>query len=207
MIAVVGTGRAAADPDVVRVRLGVSVLRPGAAAAVAGADDGVRRVRAALTALGVPARDASTQGLSVTAEQVWTEGEGPRITGFRADHELLVTVRDLGAVGQLLGELLTAGGDDARLHGVEFAVEDADQLRAEAREAAWWDALARATQLAGLSGCRLGAVQQLAEGTVAGPVPMMFAKAEGIAVSAAAVDVQPGTVSVEVTLSVSWATD
>jgi uncharacterized protein YggE len=207
VIAVVGTGRAAADPDVVRVRLGVSVLRPVAAAAVAAADDGVRRVRAALTALGVPPRDASTQGLSVAAEQVWTESEGPRITGFRADHELLVTLRDLGAVGQVLGELLTAGGDDARLHGVEFAVEDADQLRAAAREAAWWDAVARATQLAGLAGCRLGAVQQLIEGTVAGPGPMMFAKAEVLTAAAGTMDVQPGTVSVEVTLSVSWATD
>lgn len=205
MIAVTGTGRVGAEPDVVRIRLGISVLRPSASAAVADADAGVRRVRDALVALGVPARDATTQGLSVNAQQEWTQQEGHRITGFQADHEMIVTLRDLGTVGRVLGETLDAGGDDARLHGVEFAIEDDERLLAEAREAAWWDALARANQLATLTGRRLGAVQQVVEGGVPEPGPIRYAK-DG-ALRATAVDVRPGSVAVEVSLSVRWAID
>lgn len=206
MIAVTGTGRAAAEPDIVRVRLGISVLRPSAAAAVADADAAVRRVRAALAGLGVSSRDATTQGLSVNAQQEWTQQEGNRITGFLAEHELLVTLRDVEALGQVLGELLAAGGDDARLHGVEFAIDDSDPLLATAREAAWWDALARANQLATLTGRRLGAIQQVVEGGTPEPGPVRFAK-DAVLAAAAPLDVRAGTVAVEVTLSVRWAID
>ena len=117
---------------------------------------------------------------------------------------MLVTLREVGSVGRVLGELLAAGGDDARLHGVEFAIEDDEPLLARAREAAWWDALARANQLATLTGRRLGAVQQVVEGGTPGPGPVSFAKD---AVLAASLDVRPGSVAVEVTLSVRWAID
>jgi uncharacterized protein YggE len=204
VIAVTGTGRAAAEPDIVRVSLGISVLRPSAVVAVADADAGVRRVRDALAAIGVAARDATTLGLAVNLQQEWTQQEGNRTTGFQADHEMLVTLRDVTTVGRALGEMLGAGGDDARLHGVEFAIEDSDPLLAVAREAAWWDALARANQLATLTARRLGAVEQVVEGAPQ-PGPLRLAKPE---VSAGRdVDVRPGTVAVEVTLSVRWAID
>jgi uncharacterized protein YggE len=207
VIVVTGTGRAGAEPDVVRVRLAISVRRPSAAAAVADADAGVRRVRAALAAIGVPAGDTGTQGLSVNAQLEWNEQVGQRITGFQADHEMLVTLRDMGAVGRVLGELLAAGGDDVRLHGVDFAVEDDEPLLARAREAAWWDALARANQLATLTGRRLGAVEQVVESGAPGPGPGPALFARDAALAVAAVDVRPGSVGVEVTLSVRWAID
>ena len=109
--------------------------------------------------------------LAVNAEQTWTEQQGSRITGFRSDHDLAVTLRDLASAGRILGEVLVAGGDDVRLNGVEFVVEDDGPLRVTARQTAWYDALDRATQLATLAGRRLGAVQQITEqsGVLAGP--------------------------------------
>jgi len=202
VITVSGSGAATAPPDVVRIRLGVTASRPNAATAVADAETAVRRVREALAALGVPAQDASTESLSVQAEEVWTEQQGHRITGFRADHELLVLLRELSGVGRVLGEVLVAGGDEVRLHGVEFGLADDTPLRELARAAAWRDALRRGEQLAGLAGRELGAVLSITEGTQPGPGPvtrdrMVFAaKAE--------VDVRPGAVAVEVALTVQW---
>ena len=205
MIAVVGSGRATAAPDVVRVRLTATAVRPTLAVALADSEAAAARVRAALAQLGVPAGDATTQGLSVQAEQTWTEQEGSRVTGFRSDHELAITVRDLASIGRVLGEVLAAGGDDVRLGGVEFAIEDDTELQAAARTLAWWDAHGRASQLAGLAGRRLGAVQQITEqgGFSPGPVvPMRL-----MASAAKEVGVEPGTVGVEVSLSVQWTLD
>ena len=205
MIAVVGSGRATAAPDVVRVRLTATAVRPTLAVALADSEAAAARVRAALAQLGVPPGDATTQGLSVQAEQTWTEQEGSRVTGFRSEHELAITVRDLASTGRVLGEVLAAGGDDVRLGGVEFAIEDDTELRAAARTLAWWDAHGRASQLAGLAGRRLGAVQQITEqgGYSPGPVvPMRLMTS-----AAKEVGVEPGTVGAEVSLSVQWALD
>ena len=201
-IGVVGTGRAWGVPDVVRVRLTATAVRPTLAAALADSEDAARRIRTALAAAGVLAADATTQGLSVHAEQVFNDQEGSRITGFRSEHELSVTLRDLPSAGRLLGDAVVAGGDDVRLHGVEFAVEDDEPLRARARDEAWHDALRRAEQLAALSGRRLGPVHSiLEEGPARQPRPL----AAGLAAARAVEDdVQPGSVGLQVSLAVTW---
>ncbi len=202
MISVLGTGRASGPPDVLRVRLTATAVRPTLATALADSEEAARRVRAALTAAGVAAEDATTQGLSVHAEQVFTEQEGSRITGFRSEHELEVTLRDLPSAGRLLGDAVVAGGDDVRLHGVDFIVQDETPLLTRARAAAWADAQRRADQLAALSGRRLGAVRSIVEQQAGqGPVPL---GAREVRVAVAEVGVQPGSVSVDVALAVTW---
>jgi uncharacterized protein YggE len=204
-INVSGVGRATAQPDVVRVRLTATALRPTLVQALADSEDVARRLREALSTMGVPPQDATTLSLAVHAEQVWTDQEGSRITGFRSDHELSVTLRELPSAGRVLGEALLAGGDDVRLHGVVFAVEDDGALRTAAREAAWHDALARAGQLASLAGRPLGQVITISEGTPPGVGPVPRAVAMAAMGSAQEIDVQPGSVNVEVGLSVQWA--
>jgi uncharacterized protein YggE len=204
-IAVTGIGAAAGRPDVVRAQLTATAIRPKLADALSAAEAAAGRVREALARFGLTGEDAATFGLSVTAEEVWREGKGSHITGFRADHTMALTVRDVAAVGSVLGQVLVAGGDDVRLGGVEFAVEDEAALRAQAREAAWADALARAGQLAELAGVGLGPVAEIEE-RVAGygpPRPMMAMRAE--MAPAADLAVEPGRVGVSVSLDVRWA--
>jgi uncharacterized protein YggE len=203
-IAVIGTGRASAAPDVMRVQLVVTALRPSVAGALAASEEAVTAIRAVLAGADVAAEDANTVGLSINAEQVWNEQTGPRTTGYRSEHRLAVVLRDLAAAGRILGEALAAGGDDLRLEGVTFEVEEDTELRAQARAAAWADAEARARQLAGLAGARLGPVASIVEqtGSASVPVAPMFAKRD--AAMAVEVGVEPGSVGVEVTLAVQW---
>lgn len=203
-IRVFGTGASAGSPDVVRMHLVATASRPRLAEALTASEDAARRIREVLTRFGVTGEDAATSGLSINAEQVWDERHGPRITGFRSDHTLAITVRDVHAVGAVLGEALVAGGDDVRLNGVEFAVEDDVALRTHARERAWQDALGKAEQLAALAGRRLGTVLDITESEqMAGPpvpIPRLMAAAAAPDVAA-----EPGRVAVEVTLQVRWA--
>ncbi len=209
MISVVGSGRAAGPPEVMRVQLAATVTRPTVAAALAAAEETAAAIRAALARRGVDGADAATAGLSVQAEQVWSEQAGPRITGYRSDHQLALTLRVLDAAGRVLGEALAAGGDQVRLDHVGFEVEDATALRERARELAWQDALRRAGQLAELAGRSLGAVQEIAEQAqeFGGPPRPMMTAARMAADATTEIGVEPGSVAVQVSLAVQWSLD
>jgi hypothetical protein len=129
----------------------------------------------------------------------------PVVAGFTAALSLQVRTRDLGTAGQLLGQLVAVCGDDARLHSVTFGQSAPSDLLVRARDAAWADALGRATQLAGLAGRELGEVLSITESVAEGPRPrggvaMMRAAAPGPEVS-----LDGGEGEVTVSLTVGWA--
>jgi uncharacterized protein len=205
-IEVSGRGVVSAEPDVVRVRMAVSAVRPTVAGAVADADAAVRRVRAALAARDVTGRDAATEGLTVAAEQVWDQATGvARVVGYRSRHDLAVTVRAVPALGLVLGEALSAAGDEAVLDAVSFELEDQTLLRAQARALAWQDAAARAGQLADLAGRPLGALLDLVETPTWSATPMPAAGLMMAKRADAELAVEPGSVLVEITLTARWA--
>lgn len=203
-VSVVGQGRAEGEPDVCRVTLTVTALRAGVAAALADSESAARRVRDALAAHGVAPRDAATAGVSVRSEEEYGQS-GRRLLGYRAEHRLAVVLRDLGSAGRALGDAVAAGGDDVRLEGVEFTVDDDAPLRTTARDAAWHDALAAATQLAGLAGRSLGAVRSI--GVAGGGMPQPLPKGRMLAAMSAGgpeVGLEAGAVAVHVSLAVVW---
>jgi uncharacterized protein YggE len=204
-VSVVGHGRAEGTPDVCRVRLGVTALRPGVAAALGDSEQAARQVRESLASNGVAPRDAATGSVTIQAEEDYSGQRGPRLLGYRAEHTLTVVLRDLAAAGRVLGDAVGAGGDAVRLQGVDFAVEDDSALRAAAREAAWLDAQRAAAQLAELAGRALGAVRSIDAGG-GGGMPRPMPRGRGMMTMAAAPEVglEPGGVAVEVALAVVW---
>lgn len=205
MIAVTGTGRVTWPPDVVRVRVTATALRPTVADAIAAADATVAAVRATLARRAVTGADAASGAFTVGAEQVWTPEGRPQVTGYRCEHEVRVTLRAPSAVGAVLGDVLAAGGDGVRLDGVEPALDDDGAARVRARELAWADAVDRASRLAALAGRDLGLVQQIVEdGAPAQPLPRMLGEAAGLAKASADLGVRPGDVAVTVVLAVQF---
>jgi len=202
---VVGHGRAQGTPDVCRVHLTATALRPTVALALADSEATAARIRDVLAAAGVAPKDAATGTVSVRPEEDYSGSRGPRLLGYRAEHALEVVLRDLASAGRLLGDAVAAGGDGVRLQGVEFALEDDAELRATARDAAWRDAQRAAEQLAGLAGRALAAVRSVDEGGAGGPrsrpgPPRAFAATAG----GSEVGLEPGGVAVGVSLAVVW---
>jgi hypothetical protein len=200
-IVVMGQGAASGPPDIVRVRLAATATRGRVAEALSATEAAVTRIRAALAGAGIEGPDAATAGVSLVPMEVWVDGEGSRITGYRGEHALAMVVREVDRTGAVLAAALEAGAEEARLEGVGFEVADESGLRARARELAWADARARAEQLAGLAGRPLGSVLAVEEVTGPGTVPVVRA----MKLAAAEMDVQPGSVGVEVSLVVRWA--
>jgi len=196
---VTGAGRAGGPRDECVLTVGAEVRRPSAAAALAACSEVVERMRWVLREAGVPERSLATSAVSLSP----VYDQYPTVAGFQAALQLTATTDDLAAASSLLAELVTAGGDDARVHDISFRHSDPAALVARARDAAWADALARATQLASLAGRELGEVVSIDE-TVDRPAPPGPLRAMA-APEAAAVPLDAGEGSVVVSLTVGWA--
>ncbi|TQF66299.1 DUF541 domain-containing protein [Rhodococcus spelaei] len=201
-VTVVGHGVSATAPDVMRVTVSVEVRRPDVVGAFDRAGEAAGAVSAALRSAGVSPADVATTGLSVHADTVWKDGSGQQVVGYVASTSLAVTLRDLSAPGRVIGECVAAGGDDVRLGGLELAVSDPTALLSAARDAAFADALAKATQYARLSGRELGKVVEVSEGAepLGTPRPMLRAAS----MSADAMPIERGETELSASVRVRW---
>lgn len=163
-ITVLGTGTVCAVPDIVRFTASVTCTMP----AVVDAFDRVARntsaVTEALRAHGVADADLSTSGLSVQTETTWTEGRGQEIVGYTASTTLSVIMREPTDHPRTVAAAVDAGGDGIRIGGLELDFTDRREHEVAAREHAWADAFAKATQYAQLARNELAEVLEITEG-------------------------------------------
>jgi uncharacterized protein len=198
---VTGSGTAMGARDECVLTVGSEARRPSAAGALAASADSLGQMRAALLAAGVPEPAMATSAVSLTP----VYDEYPTVAGFQATVQLTATTRDIAATGELVTVVVEAGGDAARVHDVSFRHSDASGLMVRAREAAWADALARASQLATLAGRELGEVLAIDEtvGRPRPPGPMRMAAAPE-SDRAATISLDAGEGAVVVSLTVGW---
>jgi hypothetical protein len=194
-----GTARGARDECVITV--GSEVRRPSAAGALAASAQSLEQMRAVLLGAGLAEAALSTSAVSLTP----VYDDYPTVAGFQAAVRLTATTQRIATAGELLTAVVQAGGDAARVHDVSFRHGDPTGLLTRAREAAWADAQARASQLAALAGRELGEVLAIDEtvGRPRPPGPMrMAAMAESD--TGAAMSLDAGEGSVVVSLTVGW---
>lgn len=197
---VTGHGSAATTPDRLRAHLGAVSHAPTIAQAFGEADDAVRAMLAALRQYGAADEDLRTVGVEVYSDH---ERRAPRGT-FRASFTVEAVLRDVGTAATALSAAVEAGGDASRVHGVSLDAATITEPMAEAREAAWADATAKARQYAGLAGSSLGAVLRVTElgGHVDGPMPMAHAAAAEVSRS-----IEPGQRTLRTAVTVRWAVE
>jgi uncharacterized protein YggE len=201
-ITVSGIGEATGRPDVVDVDVGVSILADTVAEATSVAADKAQAVGSTLATAGIATEDLTTTEYSIRPEYDYS-GNTQRLVGYRVSNLMRVRLRDLTASGPLLDSISSAGGDDTRVNGLTFGVADESALQSEARENAWDDALAKATQLARLSGRTLGPATSITE-TIRPPISPVRMLASDVAMEKST-PIQPGSTTVSVTLQVEFA--
>jgi uncharacterized protein YggE len=200
-VTVTGAGEAEAVPDLAIADLGAEARAVDAERALGEAGECLDRMRAVLRHAGVD--DLS---MRTTLTNTWTDTSATGSSRIVARLGLQVTLRDVAAAGDVVGAAVVAGGEPARMDGLRLELSDPTDARARAREAAWADAVARASQWAALSGRRLGEVQWVTEGA-ADAAPLHLSQSR--AMKAMSVPVEPGqqTVSADVTVRWAWADD
>lgn len=199
-IVVSGEGSTESAPDIARVRVGIEARRPSMAEAREANAAAQTRVLEALRRLGVADADVQTEQLSLQADYDYAE-TGRVLRGYLATNIVVVRVRDVSKAGDVVDAAVTAGGDDARVDGISFDVEDRAAVRAEARRRAVADARAKAEQLASEIGARVGEPVFIEEtqGGMPGPVMMRMEAAQ------ADTPVSPGSIETQVQVRVRFA--
>lgn len=202
-IVVQGEGRAEAPPDIAILRVGIEARRPTMAEAREASASAHARVLEAVRGLGIAPADVQTEQLSLAAEHDYTE-QGRVLRGYLATNVVKVRLRDVRRAGELVDAAVAAGGDDARVDGVSFEIEDQTALRAEARRRAIADARAKAEQLAAEIGATVGEPVFVEEVSAVTPGPVMM-RMEAAQAADARTQVEAGALETRVEVRVRWA--
>ncbi len=156
-INVAGHGEVSGTPDVMTVTMGVQTGDPSAQAALHRNNDRANALIGALKAQGVEAKDIQTVDLNVSP----TFDKNFHVTGYSASNTVSAKLRDLSKAGEVIDAAALTAGQDVRLQGVSFSIDNTSALVAKARADAIKDALAQGKQLAGAAGVNLGSIRTI----------------------------------------------
>lgn len=176
-----GNGTLTVAPDLALLNIGVETRAANVSEANDQASMAMDAVTKALKARGVKDEDIQTRGFSVHPRYDYIEEEkdGVRssrevLVGYRVRNNATVKLRDLDTIGEVIDEVVEAGGDNVRISDIDFTLEDPKPKMSELREMAVADAKSKAEHLAELSDVTLGRVIYISEGS-AGPSVRGFA--------------------------------
>jgi uncharacterized protein YggE len=195
-LTVSGSGKVTVVPDVARVYLGVSLLKPTVKEARAAAASAMTDILTAIKALGIADVDIQTTGLNLSAQ--YAQGSPAKIVGYAISEQVQVTVRDLDKAGDVVDAATTSGATD--VNGISFEIADPAKAQDEARAAAVAAARASAVAMASAANVTLGAVISISDASA--PSPIFYGAAVAAPMPDLRTPVQPGTqdVSAAVTL-------
>ena len=169
-----GEGTISVAPDLALLDFGVETRSANVSEANSQASMAMDAVIEALKARGVKNEDIQTSRFSIYPRYDYIEEEKDGIrsnrevlVGYRVRNSGTVKLRDLDTVGELIDEVVTAGGDNVRINGINFTLEDPKPKMVELREMAVADAKAKAEHLAELSDVTLGRLIYISEGAAA----------------------------------------
>jgi hypothetical protein len=196
-LTVTGLGSVRTVPDRASFFFGVETQAATARAALNANSAEAKKVVDALRAAGVAAADLQTAQVSLSPR---SNERGTEIVGYTAFTTVTATIRDLARAGAVVDAAVDAGANT--VGGPNLTRGDTDAQYRQALRAAFTDAREKAETLAAASGRTLGRVTAIVEGSTGG-VPMPVAAKDSAA--GTAVEIAPGTQSVDATVTVTFA--
>ncbi|MEE9324017.1 MAG: SIMPL domain-containing protein, partial [Dehalococcoidia bacterium] len=203
-VVVSGLGRVVAVPDLAVLNLGVDAQADTVQVARDQAAQAMEAVLNALTGNGVAERDIKTQFFSIFPMYDYRNGS-QILTGYRVTNTVTAKIRNVDNAGAVIDAAARAGGDLTRIQGISFMVDDPSPYISRAREAAVMDAVAKAEQLANLTGVTLGKPIFITESGGFAPPPIFVDRAFVEAAAAAPTPILPGETEVSVGVQIAFA--
>jgi uncharacterized protein YggE len=204
-ITVTGTGTVEGTPDTLRLDMGVEVTEASVAEALDRANAVATRLHEALEKAGVEKDDLQTTGLTINPTYDYpASGGSPVLRGYTVSESVSATLRDIDEAGAAISAAVSAGGDNARVHGISLALEGTGPLLTDARTRAVEDARAKAEAYAKAVGRDLGTLVSITE-QVSTPSPIAYGRESMDAAASSAVPIEPGSQDVGVTVTAVYA--
>jgi uncharacterized protein YggE len=201
-ISVSGNGKVSVKPNIANSSIGIEVTGTSLADATSQANTKMSAVIGQIKSMGVADKDIQTTNYSVQplTDQP-KQGTAPKITGYRIDNQVNITVRKIDDLGKILDAAVAAGANT--IYGVSFSIDDPAPYQQQARAAAVKDAMDKASQLAKAGGVTLGKIVSISEGTVS-PRTVFAAAAPSLA-GGGAVPVETGEMDITVSVDMRFA--
>ena len=162
-----GHGEVEGTPDVMTMTMGVQTIDPSAQAALQRNNDRHERADQRAEGQGVAAKDIQTVDLNVSPNF----DKNFHVTGYSASNTVSAKLRDLSKAGEVIDAAALTAGEDVRLQGVSFSIDNTSTLVAQARADAIKDALAQGKQPAAAAGVTLGPIRTIDDTGIALPQP------------------------------------
>ena len=195
-ITISAEGKVTASPDTAKIQLSVVTDGPTADEVQQKNSENINKVTDFIKSSGVETKDIKTTYYNLYPKYDYVNGR-QIAAGYSLSQTLEVKIRDLKKTGGILTGAVSRGAN--QVSGVEFFVDDPDNLKAQAREQAFGKAQAKAQELAQLARVRLGQVITFSESS-SGQPPVFYEKALGLGGGGPTPDIQSG--SQEITVSV-----
>ncbi len=198
-ITVTGVGTVTGTPNQLVLSMGVQVNGATVTSALGQADQGVRKVTAALRERGVAAADIQTSGLTIWPNY---QGGSQIPVSYGVSESLTATLTTLSVAGGQIGAAVNAGGNAVTVDNVSLNLTDSGSLLAAARASAVKDAQAKAAQFARALAEPLGPVISVTPDDESTPIAF---GANASPAKAGPVPISPGTQQVTVSITVVYA--
>lgn len=212
-ITVQGSGQATLPPDVARVSFTVENTSATVAAAQAATAKQTNAALAFVKERKVDDKDVKTLSYNISPQYAYPNpcqsgmlcpdyNRAPKITGYQVSQTIQVTMRDLSAVGELLGGLGKL--EVQNVNGPSFALDDSTAGYSAARSDAINKAKVQAELLTKQLGVRLGKIVNFSESSGGYPYPMMYGLGGGASEKSAVPDVPIGENTYNASVSITY---
>lgn len=168
-VTVSAEGKVTSRPDIATINLSVVSDGKTVKEVTKDGNEKMAKVSAAVKAQGVEAKDLATSTYDLAAQYDYGNyTTAPKFTGYRLSQTLTVKIRDLDKVDDVLDQSVTSGAN--QVGQLIFDIDDASNLKKDARKEAFSKAKAKAQEMADAAGVRLGKVVTFSEGSDYYPV-------------------------------------
>ncbi|MDO8499790.1 MAG: SIMPL domain-containing protein [bacterium] len=176
-IQVNGYGKVNGMNDIAVTTIGYSNIDKDVAKAQADNKKVMDKIMADLKQLGVADKDTQTN-YSVYPDYSYTQAGGQQLNGYRVTNQVTIKIRDLSKVTNVLALAGKYGATE--VNGLNFTIDDPENLKAEARDKAVADARMKAVKLSLSLGVNLGTVISYTEYEGGNNYPMAQYKSLGM---------------------------
>ncbi|MBQ1913988.1 MAG: SIMPL domain-containing protein [Selenomonadaceae bacterium] len=163
LLSVNGQGMAQAAPDEAVVTISVTNHASDAKTAQQVNVSKASAIQNAIKGLGIEDKDIQTRNYSFYPTYSSEKGHENEINGYQASNSILVTIHDLGLVGQVIDTALGHGAN--QISSLDFRIRNTEKLRKEALTSAIRDARNKADIIAQGLGKRIVGIKTVSEDT------------------------------------------
>lgn len=173
-----GTGKVVAKPDIATTSF--SIVTESSSSKTA-QDENSKKSRAVVNYLKsqkIDEKDIKTTGYNIYPTYAYPVGGAQRIVGYQVNQTVSVKIRDIDRANEILDGIINNGVN--QVNGLEFAIDDMDKVKADARKLAIDEAKKKAREISKQLGIDLGDIINFSEDSIGSPRPLYYDKAIGM---------------------------